>query len=289
MEIFSEAILAKVQVPEGIQSLAFHEGRLFAGSQSGVIYSIDLDIYSSHQTSQMGVTVKRRRLDEETKEDRVFPDLSSSECYKAELRGHEKGVTSLAPFAAESVSFLVSGDESGSLRIWDLESRGCVRIIQPWSFSVRSPSESENSKASSSSGSSTLHPITSILVVPLDDDRNMEQSDIFAVPSSTKESKTDAASSLFTPLKRFPNQMDENNPMSSWLTVAFFRPKLTKDSFLFQTPMSPPELKPSNVTEEHSSGVVAALRQELAEARARLQKLEDMNSELKNQLEGKAA
>ena len=232
MEIFSEMTLAKIQTCTGIQSLAFHDGRLFAGSVQGTIFTVDLEVYAAHQTAQLGATVKRRKVCETT-EDKVF-ELDSSDCYKSELRGHETSVTALA-ILVEDGAYLISGDSCGTLRVWDLESRGCVRVIMPWSFSTRTTTAvaSDNSEAVKSS--SGLHPVTSILVVPRGDDSS-EQPDMgtFGAATSVKESKANSIVNIVTPLNRFPDQIDESNPKMAWAQVPFLRPKQSIDSLAYE-------------------------------------------------------
>jgi hypothetical protein len=172
--------------------------------------------------------VKRRKVSETT-EDKVF-ELDSSDCYKSELRGHEKSVTALAVLV-EDGAFLISGDSGGTLRVWDLESRGCVRVIMPWSFSTRTTVSSE-SEAAKSSGS---HPVTSILVVPRGDDSS-QQADVeaFGASPSAKEAKANSIVSLVTPLNRFPDQIDESNLKMAWAPAPFLRPKRSKDSMAYE-------------------------------------------------------
>jgi hypothetical protein len=212
MELFSETTLMTLQLKNGIQSLAFHDGRIYAGSIQGTIFCIDVNVFAMQQTAQLGVTIKRRRLDE-THVDQIYM-TDKSEAYKSELCGHEKMVTSLAILAEDSTNvWLVSGDAAGTLRVWDLATRGCVRVIQPWSHSVRTTSSLEES------ATSTLHPITSILVVP------HEQDDIgVGTFSSQKEAKANGISNLVTPLERF------SEGKAQALPVPFLSPKRDADT-----------------------------------------------------------
>ena len=206
MELFSEMTLMKLQLPSGIQSMAIHEGRIYAGSFLGTIFSIDINVYAMQQTAQLGVTIKRRRMDE-THQDQIYV-TDKSDTYKHELCGHEKKVTALAIVAEEASNvWLVSGDESGTLRVWDLATRGCLRVIQPWSHSVRNASSMEESKTTSH------HPISSILVVP-----HEQEDSLVGMFSSQKEAKANTISSLVTPLQRF---CDHVTSKSNWLPVPF--------------------------------------------------------------------
>lgn len=211
MEIFSNQIVARLQVSDVIRSLAFSRGCLLVGTAIGVIYTIDLDVYAARST-QAGVTVKRRKLD--SVEDQVFDTLVDNEaCYKGELRGHERSVTALAVLAEKN--FLVSGDEAGVIRIWDLTSHGCIRVLKPWSQSQKESDDSKKKKEE--------HPITSITIVPTIDEESES--------SKKKRSITE----LQTPLKRFPEQQ-QDDMRKLWVSVPFLKPKQSKDSFLFRQP-----------------------------------------------------
>jgi len=232
MELFSEITLMTLQLDHGIQSLTFHDGRIYAGSFQGIIFTIDVDVFAMQQTAQLGVTIKRRRKGE-TCLDQIYVK-EKGDAYKSELCGHEKGVTALAILAEDTFNvWLVSGDESGTLRVWDLATRGCVRVIQPWSHSVRTSSSLE-------SASPTQHPITAILVVPHDQDDQLVSSF-----SNRKDVKEDGVSNLVTPLQRFSDQQSgksngfpvpflaskqDSETLASWdSTSCFFQPTVQAD------------------------------------------------------------
>lgn len=282
MEIFSEATLATIQISTGIQSLAFHDGRIYAGSVQGTIYAVDLEVYAAHQTSQLGVTVKRRKISVVTA-DNVF-EQDSSDCYKAELRGHETCVTALT-ILVDEVTYLISGDSSGTLRVWDLESRGCVRVILPWSFSIRTTATSDN-ETTKSSGS---HPVTSITVVSRGDE-SPEQSEMGTFGAVTsKESKANSIVNLVTPLKSFPDIIDEGKPKTAWVPVPFLRPKRSKSSLAYmplkETRVASRDADTIESTTLGQDEELARLRKELNEAREKSLLLEEENSCLKKQVE----
>jgi WD40 repeat protein len=293
MELFSETTLCSIQISHGIKSLAYHDGLLFAGSVQGTIYTIDLDVYAAHQTSQLGVTVKRRRV-EDMVEDKVFEnvDNNANDCYKTELRGHEKTVTALAVMVEEQSAFLISGDTTGVLRVWDLESRGCVRVIQPWSHSVRASTSDVTSEGAKSSGS---HPVTSILIVPRFDDsvsqQQQQSTEAFSSnhTSNNKESKANSIVNLVTPLKRFSEQAEDSTGRATWAAVPFLRPKRTRESIAYLPLVTRPS--PTAQTSKATSGgattadlqELARLRQELAEVKERTRALENENESLKAQ------
>lgn len=271
MELFSETTIATIQVSaHGVQSLALDDdNRLFCGSVQGTIYAIDLNVYAAYQTSQLGVTVKRRRV-EGMEEDNVFDNANANDCYKTELRGHDKTVTAMAIMVDEQEkALLISGDTSGVLRVWDLESRGCVRVIQPWSHSVRATT------AAKTNGS---HPVTSILIVPRFDDA--QSSEAFGIKN--KDNKANNMLSIVAPLKRFA---DQESSQATWAAVPFLRPKRTRDSLAFAPLVS---RVVSTVSDDVTPSVgkvdtpeLARLKQELAEVKAQAKALEKENRSLK--------
>lgn len=227
IEIFSDSVVLTVQMPHPIHALDFTGGRLYAGANQGSIYTIDLDVYAMHQTSQLGVTVKRP-LVKETFEDHVFgEEYDTILSYKSELHGHSKPITSLAIVKEDSTELLVSGDEGGTLRVWDLESRGCIRIIEPWTHSI------QNTTAATAGGKMTTvpnigkHPVTSILVVPRGDDvGEQKQSSLGAFGSGVKDSKTHSSIvTLVTPLQKFTDNIIDNDETESikWTPVPFLQ------------------------------------------------------------------
>ena len=284
MELFSQITLMKLQLPSGIQSIAIHQGRIYAGSFHGTIFSIDINIFAMQQTAQLGVTIKRRRMDE-THQGQIYV-TDNSDTYKYELCGHEKKVTSMAIVAEDTSNvWLVSGDESGTLRVWDLATRGCLRVIQPWSNSVRTASSMEESKTS------TLHPISSILVVPHD-----QEESLVVMFSSQKEAKANAISSLVTPLQRFSDQMTSK---SNWLPVPFLSSKRDAaalaswdttsstfqrrvESVICSDECEEVNLHKSSVKKDNDLEIqrqlVQQLQQELVEAKSTIARLDSVNT-----------
>jgi hypothetical protein len=62
MEVFSEATLATIQMPQAIRVLTSQDHRLFAGDKHGSIYLIDLDEYAVQKTAQLGAIVKQKNI-----------------------------------------------------------------------------------------------------------------------------------------------------------------------------------------------------------------------------------
>lgn len=231
LELFSQQVLFQLQVSDVIRSLALHNNNLLlVGTDTGVIYTIDLDIHAVRSTSQ-NVVIKRRKLNNEqdiiSAEDQVFDSLventndkSTTTAYKGELRGHERSVTAMMIMD----SWLISGDEAGILRIWDLTSRGCLRVVKPYATSLANSTEDANKQTKNTKKE---HPITSISLVPIiiDNDDN---------GSSKKKSIVDI---LQAPLKRFPEQHDTSKQQRKYVPVPFLKPKVRTDSFLFRNPL----------------------------------------------------
>lgn len=280
MELFSdEKTLAVIRMPHSIQSVVHHQGRLYAGSSKGTIYTVDLNVYAMYQTSQLGVTVKRRgRVDNDTTvENRVFDLDDSEDCYKAELQGHETSVLSLAIMQGDDL--LVSGDQSGVVRIWDLESRGCIRVIRPWSHSANRTLNDNNSKDTTKR---TSHPVTRILVVVRNDDESGAGADRMFGEGSKQ--KMDTLVSLVTPLKRF---MGDQSPLSN-VPVPFLTPAQDSKSSDFWDVRSSSSLfgptKHETLTKspttssppvDDQSDEIARLKRELEEAKSTISLLED--------------
>jgi len=130
--------------------------------------------------------------------------------YVSELKGHVKSVTSLAlldpaslttssNFGSAKSTLLASGSDDGTLRIWDLTSRSCIKVLRPWSTS----SDGMNITTSSSTSTSSP-PITSIIAIP----KSSLSSSGLAISSSSGSGKRGSngggdLASLFKPFKSF--------------------------------------------------------------------------------------
>ena len=289
MELFSEKILFTIQMPHAIRTLAHCSGRLFAGAVQGSIYMIDLDEYAIHQTAQLGVTVKHvSRV--RTHEDEVF-SADRSEAYKTELLGHEKKITSLAVFEDDDCEWLVSGDDAGEVRMWDLQSRGCVRVIRPWSLSVAAAAK-RTSTSGKPQAKQALHPITSILIVPRDE--ATENSEIAFGGDASKEGKGKTGIvSLVSPLQRYPDRVgDAEEDKGAWIPVPFLQPKRARSEVADQSTLSlletlksstkRPRVETSEGTanQESKNNDVERLQRELEEAKSTIKRWEQVNNTL---------
>lgn len=220
MELFSKEVLVNIQFPHGIQCLEHHGGRIYAGSTQGTIYSADLHAYAMHQTEKLGaIFVSKRRRKEHfdagssenwTMEEKVFGKKNSESknntnddndraTYQTDWVGHDHTVTSIAISTEDETPRMISGDSFGQIRIWEMESRTCLNVIQPWSLT--------NANAVTDTKASSVHPVTSIRIIP--------QPDTLVSPgmfdSSSGGSKNFSNfSTLVTPLQKYlsdPNEM----------------------------------------------------------------------------------
>ena len=214
---------------------------------------------------------------------------------------------------------LVSGSEEGSLRIWDLRTRACARVVQPWGGGA----------GAASSSSSSCCPVSSILVVPRGNNYASSSSGPFGLGSASHSrgrgsgSGTDALD-LFRPLQRFPN----DKPIASVIPILasnkssvlvrrwegdenFGQPivkaqKRARTAPTNTSAMSPVEAETPALDKDESdeddgflamdsSGAPsennnedeekAALRKELEEARATIARWEKVNNKLAKKLE----
>ena len=303
LEIFSGSVLASIQLPHPVVSMAEKDNRLFAGTASGSIHILDLDDYAVHRTTQLGATVVKRRDAQTSHRQSVFGRSDTDETpYLVELQGHGRAVTAMNVFSDDAGNssgsdalprdWLVSGDESGVVRVWDLTSRSCVRAVYPWSHT--------GAKASTAKVSS--HPVTSINVLE-ETISGEETGGLFSSNSNAggrNTRKKESTSSLVTALQRFA-QHDQATP----LAVPFLRPTrdlncttwnvTSEPKFSFSTALmnkrrrleqsnAPAKKSVPSVTVDNSEKT-AALEKELEEARATIKRWEAVNNKLMERLQ----
>ncbi|KAG7349558.1 WD40 repeat-containing protein [Nitzschia inconspicua] len=223
VELFSKTVLLNVHLPHGIRSMAYHNGRMFLGSTQGTVYTIDTDAYAMHQTERQGAVFARRRSKAQldgsarTMDEIVFgrndrPDDNVAS-YQMDWLGHDSPVTSIAMLTpCGDQQIMVTGDESGQVRIWDLESRTCLNILHLWSQTAgQSPAASTQQKKVSSGS----HPVTSICIISQPNDA--ASSSMFRSYSSSHRNAT-SISTLVSPLQKF---VEEDVAGASVLPVPF--------------------------------------------------------------------
>ena len=178
LHVPSQKAIVTIQMPHKVSALtADSKNTLYVGNAHGVISMIRLDEYAMHQLSQQhGITVHRSEKEKSQNlraVDQVFngkastnnESTSSSDAqaiqYQTELKGHDRPISSLTIFDNENGKpALCSGDESGCLRMWDLESNTCLHVTRPWSATMNSATDK----------TSLSHPIASIHVLSQSDD-----------------------------------------------------------------------------------------------------------------------
>jgi WD domain, G-beta repeat len=259
MELCSQHVLLNIQFPHGVQCLAHFNGRIYAGSTEGTIYSVDLNAYAMHETEKQGATLagKRRRQQGAgsatgffTTEELVFgrristsandevqtnstSDGGGPPVYQTDWVGHDHPVTSMGLLTDDRQPLLISGDSLGQVRIWDLHSRTCLNVLQPWSHGgTASNSGSSNhagKPAASPATTSPAHPITSIQVIP--QPFESASSGMFrAAAASGRNHGT--ISSLVTPLQKFAvaQQAEASGGDAAMTRVPFLRSNRTREN-----------------------------------------------------------
>lgn len=312
MEVFSEVVLATFRLPVAIHSLTSKESRLFAGGSDGNIYMVDLDEYAMYQTAQAGAIVQGQRSAQHPSDvDAVFGPggtKSGEDFYITELKGHDRAVSAMSVLEDKGQDWLCSGDEAGVLRIWDLDSRGCVRVVQPWSHSssMAASAVSQNNK-----GASPMHPITSICVVT--EEEPVSNQALFATKTgsvSGREGKQPSIANLITPYQRYRNAEENGNVSVPFLTTkrdeasrSFW--DVSNDDFDYDAvlrakrrkpPLSVPTACPALHQNENTDGnsstneaetEIRKLQDQLAEAHSTIARWETVNHKLMAKLQSK--
>ncbi|KAL3758540.1 hypothetical protein ACHAWU_008294 [Discostella pseudostelligera] len=232
--------LARMCLPSGLHTVITDSsaGRLYGGCADGNIYCVDLCKHALHSTLE-GAAGTFVNVNQSGSDVYVSQGVSTSDAmgdllsgmhvlpasatpgpaidqtkYISVLRGHVKAVTSLAlidPSNLASISsggtaLLASGSNDGTLRIWDLHSRSCLKVLRPWSpssegLNITSPTSATASPpivaiVAASKSSLTSHGSTLALSVTAPTSR------ISSGGGRKKHTSGDLAS-LFKPLKRF--------------------------------------------------------------------------------------
>ena len=220
--------LARMCLPSGLHCVIADSlsGRLFAAGADGNIYCVDIDRYAIHETMDgasggnivhVDQNLKSFGLDFESimsgnhiMQQHTTAAFSDQTKYVSELKGHTKAVLSLAlldpsdlastPASTKSTSLLASGSQDGTVRIWDLRSRSCVKVLRPWA-----PSSDGLSITTSAASAASSPPVTSLIAVPksslISNAGSLNISSIRA--QSSKRSHSSDIASIFKPLKRF--------------------------------------------------------------------------------------
>jgi hypothetical protein len=254
IELFSKLILMNIQFPHGIKCMTHHDGRIYLGSVQGTIYSVDMNAYAMYKTEKQGaIFAKRRRQDQsgvaKTIEERIFGpkgvasssddvNKSSSVVYQTDWVGHDHPVSAIALLTQAEQKMMISGDEMGQLRMWDLDSGTCLNVLQPWSqVSVMgSTNRSSTSTVGDSSKTASAHPITSINVMPQPTDSvrsTMFRTAVAAAAGSGGSGGRNftSISSLVTPLQKFVDaERGDTSTSTTTVRVPFMKPNRSEES-----------------------------------------------------------
>jgi hypothetical protein len=232
LHVPSQKVMATIQMSHKVSVMTLDENNtLYVGSIQGVISIIRLDEYANHQLSQthgMSVIHPQNR----SSVDQVFEGSTDSTNktttndshgvqYHTELKGHDRPISALAVLdnGQNRRPLLCSGDESGCVRIWDLESHTCIQVTRPWSVGVNQ----SGTKAPS-------HPISSIHVLTQTDEVStpamVGDHQAGSVSSSTskqtyKQLQATSLVPLLSPLQKFRDtEATSKVYLPVWNTVA---------------------------------------------------------------------
>ena len=224
-------------------------GRLYCGGADGNVYIVDMCEYAVRESSMSlssdggggggayayasATSIGTGRRGKSVAYD---GDLDGPSSHVTELRGHTRAVTCLALLDPSDMAshhrssndqddddhglgglgggmhttLLASGSEDGSVRVWDLRARSCVKVLRPWSASSSSSSLEGGgtiTAAPTPLTAASLPPVTSIVVVP----RSSLTSHGLGLSSAMSSSRAgkrrnadgDSSFSMYKPLKGF--------------------------------------------------------------------------------------
>jgi len=235
MELFSGKTLAKIAMPFAINVVTADKvgNRLYLGAKDGAIYCIDMNTYAIATTAESASIITNKYSTKEKQSRSLSGTLleetilrqqkdlqgnghhntTDTPSYVSELRGHNREISSLAFLQEDEYDLLVSGSVDGSVRIWDLKSRCCIRSLNPWS-TTNILGQEENVT------SGKVNPCSSITVIPREcienPDSTFGHDGMFTsnVSNNHKANKQGGTlSSLIKPLQRFSkrDQLDHND------------------------------------------------------------------------------
>ena len=285
MELFSKTILATMKVPDGVTCLTYHDNRLFLGTMSGAIMSIDLDAYAMLETEKRGASLsqaeQKRREEFMTTQEKIFgkpkeEEGSSSRLYFSDWIGHDRCVSSIAFLVEGQVERLISGDVRGEVRIWDIESRTSLKVLQPWSNTAGgATSNAKNDEASTSGEGSNNHPISSILIMTQPNEGKTGSGEMFGSTAASHPKRQAGLATLVPPLQRFPEeQQTSDSPSSRLASIPFLKPNRSPESTSFWEARTMSRKRKGHGAELHAPTDDSDRLTELEEARKRVAQLE---------------
>ena len=249
--------------------------------------------------------------------------------YVSELKGHFKAVTSLTLLDpsnlislsspncnnSNSTVLLASGSDDGTLRIWDLYSRSCVKVIKPWSTAASEgiSGASATAAATSNRTASSSPPITAIIAIPKSSlSSSTLMSSMTASSGSSRRGNNSQGgggdlASLFKPLKSFirgtsvvNHSNNDDGDKTRLVTggecvtpILWPRRDDTYVEFWEEPAVTNTNTMPRKRAKMSSSGVVgddkaeiARLKQQLAEAESQNERWKSVNNQLVAKLKG---
>ncbi|VEU42612.1 unnamed protein product [Pseudo-nitzschia multistriata] len=296
LELFSKKVLVNIQFPHGIQCMEHYNGRLYAGSTQGTIFSVDLDAYAMHETEKLGAIFanKRRRqeqLDTEstenwTLEEKVFgkkktdtiknskgDNNNQEQGYRTDWIGHDHAVTSIALLTESEPRKMISGDSFGQIRIWELESRTCLSVVHPWSSAFANASNADDKKKS------PTHPVTSLRIIAQPD--VPPSSGIFHSPAGSSKNLS-SFSTLVTPLQKYISDGIESANSSNacpsiaagTIRVPFLKSNRTAQNMAYWE--ARPILREAKIQQQSlKEGGKSEVKEEIASMREQIKKLQE--------------
>jgi WD40 repeat protein len=218
MELFSGKTLAKISMPTSINSITADASghQLYLGSHDGTIYSIDLDSYAIAFTAESATVVSNRddsrartsqllSLGEKSLDNTIDGKEGNSPnapTYISELRGHQRSVSCLAIIDGEE-KLLVSGSDDGSVRIWDIQSRCCTKVFNPWSSSAN-----DFEVKTEASKNQRVFPCSTITIMSRDEFEKGLHGSLLSSNRPKQQKKEDDMSELVMPLQRYPKRIE---------------------------------------------------------------------------------
>lgn len=286
MELFSKQVVTTIKVPDGVTCLTYRDNRLFAGTISGAIYSMDLDAYAMLETEKQGAMMSqaelKRRADFLTTQEKLFgksteEEGSSVRLYRSDWMGHERPISSIAYLVEGQTERLVSGDERGEIRIWDVESRISLKVLQPWSNStVGATTTANNQDDSKASSAGRNHPISSIMIIPQPPDSAGGSGGIFGQAATSNQKVHCGVATLIPSLQRYSQEDQPQADAKAMVPVPFVRPDQSTAAYAFwEARTMTRKRKTDNAVSNHvgNDDVVTA---ELRNSQQRIKELEEV-------------
>lgn len=261
LETFSEAIVAKIQFPQGVQSLAVLDQQVWVGGSMGMIYCLNLDQYALHQTLQLGAKIADNGAAEVHRDE-------SGPSYRTTLKGHLYPVTSMVLWSDDQrQDYLASGDEGGTVRIWDLEARVCVQVVRPWSSTAEVASKKKKD-GDKKKAAVTQHAVSSLSILQVPE---------HSVAGQATSGKTKGAwVKNLPPLQKYATSLDheaQGTAAVRWTPVPLWNCSTDADFWDVTKENYNLRKRSRSATDTEASDELKRLRQQLEEANATIARM----------------